>query len=160
MNNKRLRVIFALCTLAIMVLIFCFSAQNADESSDTSDPITEFICSVFYEDFDSLSKATRIEILENISFFVRKTAHFSVYFLLGASSFLTVLTFRKITAFLRPLLSLTFCALYAFSDEIHQFYVPGRSCELRDVLIDVSGALLSTAIIMLYLRFSAKLKKG
>ena len=32
-------------------------------------------------------------------------------------------------------------ALYAVTDEVHQYFVPGRSCELRDVLVDTSGAL-------------------
>lgn len=32
-------------------------------------------------------------------------------------------------------------ALYAISDEWHQYYVPGRYSDLRDVLVDVAGAL-------------------
>ena len=27
-------------------------------------------------------------------------------------------------------------ALYAVSDEIHQLFIVGRSCEIRDVIID------------------------
>ena len=30
-------------------------------------------------------------------------------------------------------------SLYAVSDELHQLFVPGRSCELMDMLIDSSG---------------------
>lgn len=32
--------------------------------------------------------------------------------------------------------------LYAVSDEIHQYFVPGRAMQARDVLIDTSGVLL------------------
>ena len=33
-----------------------------------------------------------------------------------------------------------FCALYACSDEFHQYFVPGRSCKLFDVCVDSTGA--------------------
>jgi VanZ family protein len=31
--------------------------------------------------------------------------------------------------------------LYAISDEWHQFYVPGRYSDVRDVMVDALGAL-------------------
>ena len=37
--------------------------------------------------------------------------------------------------------------LYAISDEIHQYFVPGRSAEIRDVLIDVLGANIGILLI-------------
>lgn len=33
-----------------------------------------------------------------------------------------------------------FCALYACSDELHQYFVPGRSCRFFDVCVDSAGA--------------------
>jgi len=33
---------------------------------------------------------------------------------------------------------------YAVSDELHQWFVEGRSCELRDVGIDTMGVILGT----------------
>ena len=47
------------------------------------------------------------------------------------------------------LFSLCIAWLYAVSDELHQYFVPGRSCEIRDVLIDWSGAALGVGIVML-----------
>ena len=32
-----------------------------------------------------------------------------------------------------------FCALYACSDELHQYFVPGRSCKFFDVCVDSTG---------------------
>lgn len=32
--------------------------------------------------------------------------------------------------------------LYAISDELHQSFVPGRNCSIRDVLIDSAGILI------------------
>lgn len=35
-----------------------------------------------------------------------------------------------------------FCVLYGVSDEFHQLFVPGRSCEIGDLCADAAGALL------------------
>ena len=40
-------------------------------------------------------------------------------------------------------------ALYAITDELHQSFVPGRDPSLRDVAIDVAGALMAVAILRL-----------
>ena len=53
-------------------------------------------------------------------------------------------------------LSLGAGALYAVSDEIHQIFVPGRSCQAFDVLIDSSGVLTGTIIMLLFLVLSKK----
>ena len=42
--------------------------------------------------------------------------------------------------------------LYAVSDEIHQVFIDGRSCELRDIAIDAGGVLLGVLIIHLIWR--------
>jgi VanZ family protein len=46
------------------------------------------------------------------------------------------------------LLSTILVAVYATSDEIHQLFVPGRSGEVRDVLIDTSAGLVG--VVMTY----------
>lgn len=39
-------------------------------------------------------------------------------------------------------LGLMICMLYACSDEAHQLFVAGRSGQLKDVMIDISGSTL------------------
>ena len=43
--------------------------------------------------------------------------------------------------------------MYAISDEVHQLFVPGRSGQATDVLIDFSGSLAAILILssVLYL---------
>jgi len=41
--------------------------------------------------------------------------------------------------------ALGLAALYALSDEIHQLFVPGRSFELRDLALDITGAAVGLA---------------
>lgn len=39
--------------------------------------------------------------------------------------------------------------MYATSDEIHQYFVPGRACMVEDVFIDTLGVILGILLIML-----------
>lgn len=36
-----------------------------------------------------------------------------------------------------------FCLFYGITDEFHQSFVPGRSCDIFDVLADTTGGLLA-----------------
>lgn len=56
------------------------------------------------------------------------------------------------------LISSVICLAYAVSDEIHQYFVPGRSCELRDVFIDFSGSVLGIILIAIILIFFRNIK--
>ena len=81
-----------------------------------------------------------------VSFIVRKGAHFTEYLLLGISLFLTVRDLVKKECFRFPWV---IGAVYAVSDEVHQYFVPGRSCEMRDVVIDACGVLAGVSVCWL-----------
>ena len=120
-----------------MGLIFFFSHQPATESSELSSGITEVIVDVvniIVPDNDLISNQDRI------SFIVRKSAHFGVYLVLGllVSNGLIYSNISKSKVFY---LALLICVLYAISDEFHQLYVPGRSGQVSDVLLDSTGSL-------------------
>lgn len=145
-NTKRL--IFLILTLGWMAVIFAFSAQVAAESDATSDGFITVLCSMFLSGFKSLSQAEKLEIIDSLTFVVRKCAHAGIYALLAVWVMGFFKTFdlgrRK-----RFFLTLLVCALYAASDELHQYFVPGRSCQLRDVAIDSAGAAISGGIWLL-----------
>lgn len=44
------------------------------------------------------------------------------------------------------LLALATCIVYAVSDEIHQLFVPGRGAQVKDVMIDSTGAFAGIII--------------
>lgn len=56
---------------------------------------------------------------------------------------------------LKSFLAIIICILYATSDELHQLFVMGRSCELRDVFIDSLGSV--SGIIIYNLRDCSKI---
>ncbi len=49
-------------------------------------------------------------------------------------------------------MSVLFCILYAASDELHQYFVPGRACRLFDVGVDTAGILFGTFLFWLTVR--------
>ena len=59
------------------------------------------------------------------------------------------------------LLALAATAAYAATDEFHQLFVPGRSGQLKDVLIDTAGGALGLVLLalILYLKRRRKMKE-
>ena len=49
-----------------------------------------------------------------------------------------------------------FGTLYAISDEIHQTFIPGRSGEIRDVIIDSLGIFTGLLICIVFLKLVHK----
>lgn len=132
-------------TLFVMILIFCHSAMPADLSSQESGFVVTYLLRVL----PFLDPARYTDLL---TFMVRKTAHAMEYTLLGFCLhwyLRDVLKQRFDMGGRQIFLTAWLCGtLYAVSDEIHQYFVPGRSCELRDVCIDAAGVLLGVWILM------------
>lgn len=146
---KFFRIISILLLIGWAIMIFCLSAETAETSSKTSGGFVAAIINILFPDYENLSVAEQLAVSEQLQFIIRKTAHFTIYAILGALSFLSVVTYKKIPFFCRLAISSAFCLLYAVSDELHQLAVAGRSGEVRDVLIDFCGALLGIAFFTL-----------
>lgn len=131
--------------------IFMFSAQSAEDSKVLSKSIAEKIVSVvkkiFGDDFFASyenEKGTE-SLLGLATHFLRKTAHFFLFFVLGIFCYLFISEF-DLSVKKAFLIVLIYCFLYAVSDEVHQFFVPGRACMARDVLLDTCGSLTGMGI--------------
>lgn len=74
---------------------------------------------------------------------IRKTAHALEYCGLSLLLYHAYFqSFRKV----QPLLTVLTAVLYATSDEIHQYFIAGRACQLRDVFVDFVGAAVGVAV--------------
>ena len=145
LRNKK----FTVIVIAIMAFIFFQSALPADLSSQESGRVVDLIIRLF-QGILPIDRQTMV-------FIVRKGAHFTEYTILGGflvpavKEWMAVETtpvpvaMERITAWLAG-------TLYAVTDEIHQFYVPGRSCELRDIGIDSCGVLAGVLVVSLLIR--------
>lgn len=155
------RTILILLVIGWCAIIFSLSAQNSEESTQTSGGVIEAVCEFVVPEFDDFTGHERTEFIEKLQFTVRKSAHFTAYAILGFLSWFALYGFKK---GYRYAAAVGFSFLYACSDEIHQYFVPGRSSEFRDVLIDTGGAAVGTflalAITVLFLHFKGQTKKG
>lgn len=124
-----------------MIIIFLFSSETGAESSGKSDPLAHNIVSTISEltdvDYDKLY--SKIDIVITI---IRKSAHFIEYFILGILVIRVLKDYNNISNKL-CIIGLIICFLYSCSDEIHQIFVPDRSGELKDVLLDTSASCIS-----------------
>lgn len=145
-----------------MSVIFWFSAQNADDSSSLSSGLLRSILSVLDPNWSALSEADQNAKLAMFHTLFRKFGHFSEYVVLGVIwetiGFLFLLKGRNKAIF--RALPFVVCLLYAISDEVHQIFVDGRCCELRDTCIDFSGACFGIfcawCVLKLLLHFRQK----
>lgn len=160
--NKTLavRIISAILLLLLMAVIFGFSAQNGSESSAESSSVTENLCRGLYPKFKEKTPAQQKKIVDTLHNPVRKTAHFLLYFTLGTCAFFTFVTYKSIPYGMRFLIPFLLCALYAASDEIHQYFVGGRGAMVSDVLLDSAAALAAVTLFWILVNNRRKRVNG
>lgn len=134
MQQEKIKKIICWALVAVcMAVIFYFSSRTASESSQQSNGILLFLK----------------KLLENCAFtdhLVRKGAHFLEF---TGLSFLFSLALLEQTKKLCPLRAVIFTSAYAATDEFHQIFVDGRSCQFSDWCIDTAGAVLGMAVFVL-----------
>ena len=122
-----------------MSVIFNFSNQNGRESGSLSEEIITTAVTLFTDIKKDTPEMQRI--VEDLSFPVRKLAHFTIYFILGflIMNACYIWGIRLKTLIIAGIIS----TLFAISDEFHQSFISGRVGALSDVLLDASGALFA-----------------
>lgn len=137
--------------LLIFSSIWWFSSKDSQISSSQSDDVIVTLRLMTEEEI-----AAQPDKASDYRFMIRKAAHFSMYLLLGSFIYLFLMTFTEAVGLTIPL-AIVFTALLAGVDEYHQSFVPGRSMQVQDVLIDSSGALFG--MLLLYMIFKIREKK-
>lgn len=150
--RKTLRILFAILSILVMGLIFYFSSQNGAESSETSGTVTRLVLSIFVKGFRFMTSSDQQYLIGKYGHLIRKLAHFSEFAALGFSCFGFLVTFESVVKRKGVVLSVLWGILYACSDEFHQMFIASRGPGIIDVLIDTSGVLFGT-MLMLILTF-------
>lgn len=169
--TKRTVILILLWAVVVlwMGVIFSFSMETAEQSAESSDSVLETVLRMIDKKFDTYSSARQTQLLEQYSKLIRKTAHFCIYAALGffISNALTYqkltcqkLTFHRRTPWKTACFSFLIGAAYAVSDEIHQFFVPGRSCQISDMLLDSAGVATGVAFSAILVMLIRKHKKS
>lgn len=121
-----------------MIFIFNLSSQAAEQSNALSKEITK----VVIETVEKVApkKAAGMDG-RTLNYLIRKKAHFYAYLILGV---LIMGAIRRsgVYGIRGIIITLLICSLYAISDEVHQLFVPGRGGQIKDVFIDIAGAVV------------------
>lgn len=145
------RTIFFILIIINCMTIFYFSNQVANVSSNSSGRIINFLAQVIPVLKNMPEEERQVVCSDVLQPIVRKTAHFSIYTLLGFFTMNFALTFN-VDKYKRGIASWGAGTLYAVTDELHQYFVPGRSCEFRDVCIDSLGVFTGIMIAILIVK--------
>lgn len=126
-------------------LIFFFSNQKSSDSLDLSKSVLYKIVEVVHN--KELSNSEKETLYKKYLFFIRKCAHFILYFVLAILVF--ILLKEYISDYRLIIYSILFAFIYSVTDEFHQAFVDGRSAMVADVFLDTFSSGIS--VILCYI---------
>lgn len=146
MDNKRKKIIAWSLLIVWMAFIFFMSSQPGDVSSKQSNFVVLLL--------DTLGINLNSRFGDLSTLIIRKSAHFTEYMIFYFLAFnLLRLYINRKKAYIY---SLFIVFGYACSDEFHQLFVVGRSGQFKDVLIDTSGGIFGSMLVILKSKFFPK----
>ncbi|MDF2520150.1 MAG: VanZ family protein [Clostridia bacterium] len=142
-----------------MMVIFGFSSDDKEASSYKSQQITAVVQEVASKMPEDVALVNQLRyISEHI---VRKLGHVLEYFMLTMLVIAaTLISGKDIKTACKN--GVVISLLFAVSDELHQLYTPGRGGQLTDVVIDMTGVVAATVLVLLvsYIRSRFKPYEG
>ena len=152
-KKTQIKIIKIMLIIIWMIVVFLFSNQQGTESSNTSRKVTEIVTYIASKGNVEVN-ANHIESLETI---IRKLAHFTIYTIGG----FLIMNYANTTSKNdkeKILYSIAFGVGYAITDELHQFFTPGRSARAFDVGIDSFGVITGVLIFLIIRKIIAARK--
>lgn len=147
MKNKKekiIKIVNIALVIIWMVIVFWFSAQVGDDSSNISGNTLRKIITFINQNISQQELERLVELFQPV---IRKLAHYTMYTVGG---FLIYNQQRTLKDNKNRIASSTIIGiLYAITDEIHQLFVPGRSGRILDVGIDSLGVITGIFIYKL-----------
>lgn len=140
MSKKRNAFIWLGAVLALVCIQWYFSGMDGTASQSQSDFLMTLL---------SIPLARPLIVL------VRKSAHFLMYMTQGICLYGSFSNLESP----KPVLSALLCGiLLASLDETHQYFVPGRSAQVIDVLVDSAGLVCGIFIFWIIQRLNQRKK--
>ena len=157
-------IVLGLLLVCCYVVIFLFSADNAEDSSAISRKLAEALVRFYHTVFEGDSGGgiqgtgmgfNETELVEKL---IRKLAHFTEYMILGILSYLLAKTWIKQRKICVAVVAIQLF-VSAGLDEFHQSFVPGRYASFWDVLLDTAGGMTGVLLVILFINLHGKNKK-
>ena len=144
--DKKVQIkIFKIILIGIwMAIVFSFSNQGGTKSGNTSRKVTVAVVQVISDKPIEENEP----LIEKVDKVIRKLAHYTIYsiggFLIMNYAYTTDRSKKE-----KILYSMAFGAGYAVTDELHQFFVAGRSARIFDIGIDTLGVATGILIYLI-----------
>lgn len=139
-----LSIVIILPVIICMAMIFYFSSQDSSRSNSISRDFTSAVAKMLFQNFPFMQADVQSTIIYELNLFIRKAAHFFVFFLMSAFIYAESVIWIR-SYFFSGVISVFLSMIYAVIDEYHQSFTPGRTPLVKDVFIDTAGALLGAA---------------
>lgn len=144
MNKEIMKKIYFFLMIVVIAVIYLLSSQN----SEISVHVSEKVAKVIKVEGNRWQGASTIPLM--FGFDIRQWAHVLLFAVLG---FFTMSYLRNWWK------SSLICYCIALLDEIHQYFVPGRTARITDTLIDAVGFVSVIIIWLLIVRIINALKQ-
>lgn len=158
---KYLKYVFLVIYIFIIIVIFFKSFETGEQSSNSSDRVTDVIVGTIDGITPGDESITDKFDIDDIKLFVRKAiGHFGVFLILGIFATLTYYYFinKKLFSIIATIFSGLVVALIS---ELIQTIPAGRGPSLSDVFLDYAGYAISIVIVglIIYLLIYFKSRK-
>jgi VanZ family protein len=101
------------------------------------------------------------ETLSLIHHVIRKSGHFTEYFVLSLLLLHALRAGRRDFSLRWAVIAISIVAGYASLDEFHQLFVPGRGAAVSDVLLDTTGGAAAQLLVALIVFWrGARMRRG
>ena len=144
---KILKPLSFLPAIAMMIIIYAFSAQSGEVSGALSYEISYDIVEVKDEIMHTGYSPTELaRQARGIHHYVRKAAHVTEYLILAICVAFPLYVYG-IRGFFLFFFTCAFCVTFAGFDEYHQSFVGGRGPSPKDVAIDSIGIFTGSLLV-------------
>lgn len=163
MKKFNSEIVWLAIAFGVMAVLFFSSSQTYAEQSQqgnlrhwlVNQPFKEFLAQFKFTYAGEVEDAAK-NYFTYVEFLMRKTAHFSTYFILGLSWFIGLR--RRIgNRLLAGFVAWQAATGYAGLDEFHQSLTGGRTPLIQDVALDSTGALTAIIIATIILSITKRL---
>lgn len=165
-KSRILAIIFMVIYITLLFFFVKMGLEDSEKSTETSSQVVEVVTEVV----EKVTPDDYVVNKEKVSFLTRKIiGHFGYNVIMGIFLLLAIYAFfyykcdyaqyKKYTFkfFLIAILASLFIAIIS---ELIQLIPAGRSCEIKDMAIDYSGAVFGSLLTMLGFMIFTKKQKG
>jgi len=131
--------------IVVFVTAFWFSSKPVGISRYQSDRILIELKIITQNDLEK--RTSKYKFWRNR---IRKVAHFGLFAVAGMVAYLVTGSLKR---------SILVTLVMGSADEIHQYFIPGRGAQIRDVMIDTFGGAVGAVFMMGVLNLKNKKTK-